>query len=312
MNSRLVLLSIVTVILSCDGWSPELIGSEDYEPMLSVLALLSPDQGGIVDVRVQRILPLDGSIWSGESVPETTWVTGEPVNTWERPLTKYEVTDAVVMIFDGANVYPFVYLPMGGALRYNHGYDRKSGRYVPIDSSFIPEFGETYHLSVETPDGLSLSGTMTIPERATILPGMLPDTLTAASLFTVRWDAVGKYYMIGLHGTDPATKWCIIPIVRSFDGDTQYSFSIKTNDCMNFWEEDSLKFGSLEISLLTLDQNYYNYFVLGPGNGIPPDDLQIILFGGGDAKQSYGVDGGLGIFGSFRIHTVNKVFDNHL
>ena len=278
MSSRAVAAGLLVLTLGCEGWEPVLIESEDFQPMLNVLAVLSPDLGGVVEVQVQRILPLEGPSWDG----------GEQSS-------RYKVTEATVVLTHGTTTYELLYDPERS--RY-----KDSGHYVAIDTGFIPLAGATYGLTVETPDGLALTGETTIPVQSRIMAGHTPDTLGALDPIPVAWRKSSGYYRLS-YG-----------IVQSFDLRSCYEPNVVTVLEDTTWLAEPLTCdgpdtpdGSVDeliISVTAMDENYYNYFVRDPA---ARSDFSLIFLGEGDTGAAYGVEGGLGVFGSFRYATLRRL-----
>ncbi len=324
MNSRFCALLVLAFFLGCEGWQSVLIESEDFEPQLNVLAILSPDEGGVVEVQVMRTLPLEGP--DGEyGDPDTVCYYSEHDSTTycyeTRPwISYYKVTDATVTLSDGATDYPFVYDSTQEANGGPGMWPTAQARgYVPVDTTFVPLGSATYMLEVEALDSL-VSGSCTIPPPLEIKVGQdyLPDTLRSGELFTVAWNPVTDYVQVIIESVEEQpfrTKYCFVweeAIVRH---DSSITFLI-VPEC---WEEvdpfdpdmeadtldPNVDYVEVEIVVTAMDERYYNYFY---GGDIHQDyeELMFIFLGEGDTGRSQGIEGGLGVFASFRSSSVRR------
>ena len=293
MSSRRLATVLLGLSLGCQGWDPVLIQSDDFEPLLNVVAVLSPDLGGIVDVQVQRVLPLEGPSWDpGEA--DTVWYADPTDFRVDREqISRYRVTDAQVTLSDGDVTYDLVYSPSD--LFYDNG-----ARYIPTDSSFVPQPGATYRLTVETPEGLRVTGATTIPVEHQIDGAHTPDTLGALDPIPVAWRRSTGYYQLGIsvrlsefyHGfrahsvtVVDDTSWLAEPIASAGQGGDGQTLSV------------------LDISVTAMDENFYNYFIRDPAER---NTATFIFLGEGDVGASYGIEGGLGVMGSYRYDAISR------
>lgn len=302
MNFRPTMLLVLLVMLGCRGWESELVRSKDFESQLNVLAILSPDDGGVVEVQVMRTLPLEGP--TGErSDPFTECHYSEYYDSTicherTRWISYYSVTDALVTLSDGGATYDF---------RYDDRVDRYqyTGYYVPVDTNFFPVTGVTYQLSVETPDGLEVSGTCTIPPPVAIKTDLLSDTLQVRKTFDVAWTHTANYVQVLIRSVpDTGYAWhaCEVWKHAIVQDDSSWTFRI-VPDC---WEEaDTLiPYFEVEISVLAMDKRYYDYFISPEGGA---NETTFIFLGMGDTGRSQGIEGGLGVFAAYRSDTVRRL-----
>ncbi len=315
MNSRFCALLVLAFFLGCEGWQSVLVESEDFEPQLNVLAILSPDEGGMMTVQVMRTLPLEGP--SGEyGDPDTVCYYDEYFDTTfcylERPwISYYNVTDADVTLSDGSATYPFVYDSTQDANNDPGMWPTtaQARGYVSVDSTFVPRSGVTYELAVEALDSLEVSGSCTVPPRMEIKIDQLPDTLLLGKLFAVAWNPVTDYVRVKIEPVEEQSfraKYCYVWEEAVIRHDSSWTFQI-VPEC---WEgADTLSpYMEVEITVTAMDERYYNYFY---GGDMGPDYEEITFFflGEGDTGRSQGIEGGLGVFASFRSSSVRQLIN---
>ena len=301
MNSRLGVLIITLLLWNCEGWSPQLLTSEDFEPKLNVLAVLSPDMGGIVYVEVQRILPLEG--------PDYTIVHDTVTEIWQNPETgqidtstvvrvyynsKYDVPDATVTLSDGSQTWAFEHFV------YEGDWEGVSPRYKIMDADFIPVEGKTYVLEVSTPDGLSVTGTTTIPARSKFVEADFPDTLRLTKSTPLRWTASTGRYLVSQDFVEATGIWCYGGSYTKVVDDT--SLVMEPISCGDTPPEDTA-YAIQEFMLMSVDDNYYQYFIEEEDAG---DAITYFLLGSGEVGSSWGIEGGYGVMASFRYHSVRR------
>jgi hypothetical protein len=314
---------MLAFFLGCEGWQSVLIESEDFEPQLNVLAILSPDEGGVVEVQVMRTLPLEGPDGERGDPDTVCFDDGEYRQCYidYQWISYYKVTDATVTLSEGATTYLFVY---DSTQKANDGpgmWPAAQARgYVPVDTTFVPRTGVRYELAVEALDSLEVSGSCTIPPPVEIKVGQdyLPDTLRSGELFTVAWNPVTDYVRVKIEPVEEQpfrTKYCFVweeAIVRH---DSSITFLI-VPECWEVedpfgpgMEADTLDpyvdYVEVEIVVTAMDERYYNYFY---GGDMGPDyeEIMFIFLGEGDTGRNQGIEGGLGIFASFRSSSVRR------
>ncbi len=269
-----------------------MVKSEDFTPQLNVLAVLSPDEGGIVEVLVQRTLPLEGSDFK-EGPPDTVWYSDSTYHVWSTLHSLYRVNDAIVTLTEGTTFYD-----LAEAGDYDNWWD--AARYIPVDSTFVPLSGVTYYLSVETPEGLAASGNCTIPPPVSIKADQLTDTLESGKTFTVAWNPATDYTRVCIEGLPEYSEYCSIWEEVVVCHDSSWTFRV-IPDCWIEADGALPPYLELEISVTAMDEHYYNYFY-----GEADEEAVFYLLGEGDAGRSQGIEGGLGTFGSFRADTIQR------
>lgn len=309
MNSRFCTLLVLAFFLGCQGWQSEPVQSENFEPLLNVLAVLSPDEGGVVEIMVMRTLPLEGP--DGEyGDPDTVCYYDEYLDTTfcylDRPWISYfKVTDATTTLSDSVTIYPFEYVSTPNAQGWFYS-STHTGHYIPVDSTFVPQTGVPYTLNVKTPDGLQVSGSLTIPPPVAIKEAQLPDTVQSGETFTVAWTHATDYARVLIRNVDREPyrpHSCYVRDEITVVEDSSWNFQI-VPECWG--EEDSLSSSTeVEITITAMDERYYNYFV-GEYAGPDYEEMMFIFLGEGDTGKSRGIDGGLGVFASYRSDVVRR------
>lgn len=301
MNFKRLATGGLLLLLGCQGWQTVPMGPEDYVPSLNVIALLNPDEIPAVTMLVGRTLPLDSPI-SVQSGQDTSW-NWDSSSYYIYPAwaSLLRVEDAEITISWDAGQVELV-------------YDSTSGRggnfasYVPVDTTFVPLTGRTYYLVVRTPDDLEATGEVTIPAATGLSIDPLDAPWAPDDLITVHWAATTGNYRVGIAALQVGEQRFRIDKKEAvLDGDTSWSFIVPAPEL--FWWEDSLGLPdsyNLEVAVHALDANFRDYFYEGPGSnqGL---DLEFLFGGGFITQSSFGMEGGLGVFGSYRRSTLTHL-----
>ena len=310
MNFRWLALGLLILTVGCWNWKPVAATSEDFEPSLNVLAILCPDNGGMVTVAVQKILPLEG--------PET--VAGPPDSIcqeyfWEDSLivdcypiipqlSLYRVLDATVTLFDGEKTWVLVYDDTWQDDNFREQV--KTAYYTPVDTTFVPLEEATYDLHVTTPEGLEATGRVTIPRAPEFDLAHWDDSLRVGYIYDLRWTPTTGNYRIGLEMETsfpdtmedgwPYTRWlCNLSYQVGVQDSTTWPLLIEPR-CDEYGPEPaSFPGDTLTISLMAMDDNFYEYFF-----GEQTNDMTLFLLGSGDTGRVNGIEGGLGVIGAYR------------
>ena len=275
---------LLLLILGCGDWGWEPVPNDDFEPMLNVMAILSPDQGGVTGVEVMRTFPLDGPDYIWGPV-DTVWWNDTLWWPERRMIYTGHVADASVILSDASNDYALVY---DSSSRYE-----PAGRYLPVDTAFVPQPGRRYDLLVTTPDGLEVTGSNTIPQWEGLIEEHTPDTLYATKTIPMAWRKGTGFYLLQFEPTDER-YWIYIPNRVVVDDTTYLNPPPYQDGDLEGWEDWSVQ----EISVATVDSNYYRYFITKPHEA---GDFTSFFLGEGDTGAAYGIQGGLGVFCSYRI-----------
>lgn len=247
------------------------IVTSDYIPELNVYGFISFDDNKPSFVRVHRTLSLD-----------------ENPNEY----SDYFVHDAEVFIIDVSGASnPFSEI--------EYIYDP----YYGEPDGFIPQFDADYTLEVtDIHNGMSLRGALHTPSKPELL--IYPDSIQSDSLFTIKWN-VPENSIVYIEVESMDYYGCYIHKSEYFyNGETEWPtkiFSCIDNNYGYYSENPD----SLSINLTFMDINYYNYFVKNDKD----EFLNFLMGMSGSTQHAFGVEGGLGVFGSYAKDIVILPFD---
>ena len=149
---------------------------------------------------------------------------------------------------------------------------------------------------------MSITGTLHTPPEPRLLVDQIPEIIYSDSLFTLKWntvsDAIAHIKVVSANHSG-----CYINKTAYFEnGETEWI--AKIYNCYDF-KEGFTNPDSLLIKLTFMDINYYDYFVKKS-----EDEFLNFLMGiSGSTQNSFGVEGGLGVFGSYATNKVILPFD---
>ena len=167
---------------------------------------------------------------------------------------------------------------------------------------FIPQFDADYTLEVtDVQNGMSLTGSLHTPVKPELL--MYPDSIKSDSFFTIRWNSTGN--AMAHIEVESWKQGCYIHKSEYFEnGETEWTTRIFS--CIdNNYGYDNVNPDSLSINLTFMDINYYDYFVAYNEDNF----LNFIMGMSGSTQDAFGVEGGLGVFGSYATDIVILPFD---
>lgn len=305
---RIIKLNIISLLFfSCSIVPPELEWEDvqsDHESVLNILGILSTDSLVSSFVKVHRSLNVQDNIDS--LVLDTT----DGIDFYR--ISKFVVVDAEVIVRQGSNEYHFEYSEIEMDTKDTVGL----GAYFYNGDDLNPSPGEIYTLSVTTPSGMSATGEVIIPPIPRLHKEELPDTFRVNEIMNIKWDVLdlhnqllnidnflnifwflyndyGFYYNYeykpgpcGIQQQEfiyPGdTTWTFI---KEWCGDSEFN--------QDSWDEDFLL-----INLMSMDQNYYDFFIKYSQEGSEFSNLYI---GPGGTGRNFGIEGGIGIFGSVGV-----------
>jgi len=297
----LVFVLATGLFLSCGDWGWENIQS-DQEPTLNVFGMIIIGDGSQSFVQVQQTLELQGSdyrfaeydtIYYG---PDST----TDIYVYEIYKTAYLVEDATVFISDGRDTTYFYYTPPD---EYNP--EEGKSRYLDTLNQFQPLPNTTYYLSVSTPDGRMVTGSVTTPPIPYIYSGQVPDTLYNKKTFTIPFKRIreGNYLRIKTHSLYYA--WRCGSSRSSFIPDVEdTTWTSKVINCSDEWWGQSGEPDSMIIELEAMEENYYQYFIKQSGS----EYVNLFLGNEGNSGASSGVSGGYGVFGAISYTSIKRVY----
>ncbi len=311
------------VITSCGNWGWESIDTDNQEK-LNIFGLISLDDSVSSFVIVHKTLDTAGpdaeivgydTIYfdayerynddTGMFERDTFWYDPPYIRTLRESL--YVVKDAAVTISDGAQTYSFVRSPEISDDE-NYWYEdifSDPGIYKNIDGTFSALPNTEYTLSITTPAGHAVSGSLTTPGIPIIKLDELDDTLSINSTFDVNWNYNGAFnstISTGFASQNWENYICGIDQFGVMEpGDTTWTSTVDSW-CLENPRGDGLV-ASMGIRLRYLDENYYRYF-LATDNDV--EDISNFLIGEGSIGTAYGIEGGFGVFGALSADRVNR------
>ena len=272
----------------------------DHDPVLNIMGIISSDTLVKSFVRVHRSLTMDEA---RDSLVRDT-IDGVPYPYY---MPRFVIRNANVAVSNQANSYTLEYQSFDPEDFDFEKPELQVGSYIYRGDDMNPQPGEIWTLSITTPDGKSVTGETTLPPKPEIADGALPDTFNVNSVITMKFTPLddnvqiinignllsyfspyyydkdyGAGYSCGL--TQEHTIW------QGVDS-LVYQREICNNSDAD-WDEDALI-----IHMLSMDQNYYEYFIK---YGEDPE-YSSLLIGSGGSGGGFGLDGGIGFFGSIGI-----------
>ena len=271
----------------------------DHDPVLNIMGIISSDTLVESFVRVHRSLTMDEA---RDSLVRDT-IDGVQYLYY---MPRFVIRNANVAVSNQANSYTLEYQSFDPEDFDFEKPELQVGSYIYRGDDMNPQPGEIWTLSITTPDGKSVTGETILPPKPEIADGVLPDTFNVNSVITMKfaplddniqiinignllsyfspyyYDNYGSGYSCGL--TQEHTIW------QGVDS-LVYQREICNNSDAD-WDEDALI-----IHMLSMDQNYYEYFIR---YGEDPE-FSNLLIGSGGSGGGFGLDGGIGFFGSIGI-----------
>tara|TARA_B100000315_G_C14570327_1_gene585164 strand:+ start:1723 stop:2550 length:828 start_codon:yes stop_codon:yes gene_type:complete len=268
-----ILLLGILLLTSCEKIFDEAeIVESDYEPELNVFGLISFDSIEPSFVHVHRTLSLDE-------------------NRNEDSL--YFVRDAEVTIIESSGVSN-LFTEIG------YGYSNTK-TYYEASVEFDPQFDTEYKLEINTPNGMSLTGTLHTPPEPVLSVDQIPEIIYPDSFFTLSWNFYANAMVrVQVKGWGDG---CYINRYEYFeDGETEWTTKIFScyDEVGGYNNPDSLS-----IQLTFMDINYYDCFVKNAEDNF----LNFLMGISGNTRHRFGVEGGLGVFGSYATTTVILPFE---
>ena len=293
---RFIIISLLSFTLfGCLSLAPELEWEDvtsDHDPVLNVFGLLSADSILTSFVRVHRTLDMEEA---ADSLTRDT-IGG---NTFISYTSRFIIRDAEVIVSNGENEFLFEYtdysFDLNGSLSEVYQYQ---------GDDLYPQPGETWTLNVTTPGGLSVTGETIIPPLPQISSEELPDSFQLDQTMEITWQPMADNYQImnignylGYFGYDDyygggfsCGLWQE-NIIKPEEESWTYRRDICDESYYQEWDEDLLL-----LNLMSMDNNYFDYFIrYGEVEFSSP------TIGEGGSGRSFGIDGGIGVFGSVAI-----------
>ena len=293
---RFIIISLLSFTLfGCLSLAPELEWEDvtsDHDPVLNVFGLLSADSILTSFVRVHRTLDMEEA---ADSLIRDT-IGG---NIFISYTSRFIIRDAEVIVSNGENEFLFEYtdysFDLNGSLSEVYQYQGED---------LYPQPGETWTLNVTTPGGLIVTGETIIPPLPQISSEELPDSFQLDQTMEITWQPMADNYQImnignylGYFGYDDyygggfrCGLWQE-NIIKPEEESWTYRRDICEESYDQEWDEDLLL-----LNLMSMDNNYFDYFIR-----FGEVEFSSSTIGEGGSGRSFGIDGGIGVFGSVGI-----------
>ena len=297
---RSVSISLLSFTLfGCLSLAPELEWEDvtsDHDPVLNVFGLISADSLVTSFVRVQRTLDMEET---ADSLIRDT--IGGTVFIYY--ISRFLIRDAEVIISNGLNEYIFEYND------YSFGQNGSlSEVYLYQGDDLYPQPGETWTLNVTAPGGFSVTGETIVPPLPQIFSEELPDTFQLDQTMEITWQSMADNYQImnvgnylgyfgydDYYGDESRCGFWQENIIKPEEESWTYRRDICDDSNKSYdeeWDEDLLL-----LNLMSMDNNYFNYFIRFGEDA----EFTSTTLGEGGSGRSFGIEGGIGVFGSVAI-----------
>ena len=293
---RFIIISLLSfTLIGCLSLAPDLEWEDvasDHDPVLNVFGLLSADSILTSFVRVHRTLDMEEA---ADSLTRDT-IGG---NIFISYTSRFIIRDAEVIVSNGENEFLFEYtdysFDLNGSLSEVYQYQ---------GDDLYPQPGETWTLNVTTPGGLGVTGETIIPPLPQISSEELPDSFQLDQTMEITWQPMADNYQImnignylGYFGYDDyygggfsCGLWQE-NIIKPEEESWTYRRDICNESNDQEWDEDLLL-----LNLMSMDNNYFDYFIR-----FGEVEFSSSTIGEGGSGRSFGIDGGIGVFGSVAI-----------
>ncbi len=314
---------LLTFFISCGNWGWEAIDT-DNEEKLNIFGLISLDDSVSSFVIVHKTLDTAGpdaeivgydTIYydayeyynydTGMFERDTFWYEEPYIRSISESL--YIVKDATVSISDGSQTYAFIRNPQdrSGQNYWYRDIFSDPGIYMNTDGRFHPLPNTEYTLSITTPDGHHLSGSLVTPSIPEIRDEELVDTLSIKNLFDVTWHYNGDFNTTITTGFASQIWERYVCGISQFGlmepGDTTWTSSVDSWCLEDNQGDDTI--APMGIRLRYLDENYYQYFLASDSE---VEAISNFLIGEGNIGRAYGIEGGFGVFGSMSADWISR------
>ena len=291
----IIISSLSFTLIGCLSLAPDLEWEDvtsNHDPVLNVFGLLSADSILTSFVRVHRTLDMEEA---ADSLTRDT-IGG---NTFISYTSRFIIRDAEVIVSNGENEFLFEYtdysFDLNGSLSEVYQYQ---------GDDLYPQPGETWTLNITTPGGLSVTGETIIPPLPQISSEELPDSFQLDQTMEITWQPMADNYQImnignylGYFGYDDyygggfsCGLWQE-NIIKPEEESWTYRRDICDESYYQEWDEDLLL-----LNLMSMDNNYFDYFIR-----YGEVEFSSSTIGEGGSGRSFGIDGGIGVFGSVAI-----------
>ena len=287
-------------------FSPELEWEDvqaDHEPELNILGILSGDSLVTSFVRVHRTLRVD----EAADILMRDTIFGNVVVSYA---SRFVVRDAEVTVSNGTKDYVFLFMTSVENDERENLYEA----YVYNGEDLNPHPGEKWTLSVTTLGGLSATGETMVPPVPQLNKEQLPDSFNINQTMNITWAAqpdnyqlvnvrnYQSYFFNDDYDTEEGKSYDSCGFWQQLavsPGDTAWTYrrdiceeTVSIGETNDYETEDFLL-----INLMSMDRNYHNYFLKYGGDG-EDEEFSSLFLGQGGSGRSFGIQGGIGIFGS--------------
>ena len=261
----------------------------DYDPELIVFGLISLDPEVDSFVKVYRTLELSEE--SEIVVNNDTIESNGNIYIYSNYEPAGLIKNAEVSIISNGNTTPFNFVS-------SQPYEREKNYYIDTLGIFIPQPGTIYTLNIRVPGYPLVKGESLTPIIPVLIDSLIQDTISIKRDYDIVWEKLnsGKGILTGRLGgvKDGEVSDSFIDCNPNLDRvvDIQEgSYKVLAKICDDPPLDIMLPF---KIGLMTMDDNYYQYFIKGEGSKYN----NFLLGSETTAGYSVGIQGALGVFGS--------------
>ena len=257
--------------------------TSDHESTLNIIGLLSTDSLRTSFVKVQRTLDMEEA--SDSLIRDTI---GSSIYIYYA--SRFIVRNAEVVVSNGVKDYIFDYTDF----IYDVDMDKALQEvYIYNGNDLNPQPGETWTLHVSAPGGFEATGQTIIPPTPKLFTENLPDTFQVFREMEMSWLTMNDNYQLinSAHLGSWDSYLCGINQEHIVSPE-ESSATFRREWCDSEFDDPSWDNYLLFFSLMSMDENYFNYFIKYS------DSEFTSSFGSGGSGRSFGVNGGIGVFGS--------------
>ena len=261
----------------------------DYDPELIVFGLISLDPEVDSFVKVYRTLELSEE---SEIIASTdTFQIDDSTYIFSNYEPAGLIKNAEVSIASNGTSIPFNFVS-------SQLFEREKNHYLDTLGIFIPQPGTIYTLNISVPGYPLVKGELLTPLIPVLIDSLIQDTISIKRDYDIVWEKLnsGKGILTGRLGgvKDGEVSDSFIDCNPNLDRvvDIQEgSYKVLAKICDDPPLDIMLPY---KIGLMTMDDNYYQYFIKGEGSKYN----NFLLGSETTAGYSVGIEGALGVFGS--------------